>query len=57
VVTLYLPAQKYYSTVEFSDTIGALIDRFEAKYGVQIPLQDLFLFRTPGAQTTTSSRR
>ena len=51
VVTLYLPAQKYYSTVEFSDTIGALIDRFEAKYGVQIPLQDLFLFGTPGAQT------
>jgi hypothetical protein len=51
VVTLYLPAQKYYSTVDFSDTIGALIDRFEAKYGVQIPLQDLFLFGTPAAQT------
>jgi hypothetical protein len=51
VVTLYLPAQKYYSTVDFTDTIGALIDRFEAKYGVQIPLQDLFLFGTPAAQT------
>lgn len=51
VVTLYLPARKQYSTVEFTDTIGALIDRFEAKYGVQIPLQDLFLFGTPAAQT------
>jgi len=50
VVTLYLPAQKYYSTVEFSGTIGDLIDRFEARYGVQIPLQDLFLFGTPAAQ-------
>jgi hypothetical protein len=50
VVTLYYPAQKYYSTLEFSGTIGDLIDRFEAKYGVQIPLQDLFLFGTPAAQ-------
>ena len=50
VVTLYFPAQKYYSTVKFSDTIGDLIDRFEANYGVQIPLQDLFLFGTPAAR-------
>jgi hypothetical protein len=49
-VTLYQPAQKYYSTVEFSDTIGALIDRLEVKYGVQLPLEDLFVFGTPDAQ-------
>ena len=46
-VTLYTPAQKYYSTVEFSDTIGKLVERLEERYGVQLPLQDLFLWGTP----------
>jgi len=49
MVTLYAPAQKYYSTVEFSGTIGGLIDQLEKKYGVQLPLQDLFLWGTPAA--------
>ena len=49
-VTLYAPAQKTYSTVEFDDTIGALIDRLELKYGVQLPLSDLFVLGTPAAQ-------
>ena len=48
-VTLYTPAQKYYSTVEFTETIGGLIDRLEERYGVQLPLQDLFLCGTPAA--------
>jgi hypothetical protein len=48
-VTLYAPAQKYYSTVEFSDALGELTNRLEARYGVQIPLQDLFLWGTPAA--------
>jgi hypothetical protein len=48
-VTLYTPARKYYSTVEFSDAIGALIGRLEEKYGVQLPLSDLFLWGTPAA--------
>jgi hypothetical protein len=48
-VTLYVPAQKYYSTVEFSGTLAQLIDRLEDKFGVQVPLQDLFLWGTPAA--------
>jgi hypothetical protein len=48
-VTLYQPAQKYYSTVEFSGTIGELIGRLEEKYGVQVPMSDLFLWGTPAA--------
>ena len=48
-VTLYTPAQKYYSTVEFSDNIGKLIDALEQRYNVQLPLQDLFLWGTPAA--------
>jgi hypothetical protein len=46
-VTLYTPAQKYYSTVEFTDTIGTLIDKLEQRYGVELPLSDLFLWGTP----------
>jgi hypothetical protein len=48
-ITLYVPAQKYYSTVEFADTIGALIDRLEAKYGVELPMADFFRWGTPAA--------
>jgi hypothetical protein len=48
-VTLYAPAQKYYSTVAFSGTIGELIDLLEQRYGVQLPLSDLFLWGTPAA--------
>ena len=48
--TFYAPAQKYYSTVEFVDTLGGLIDRLEEKYAVQLPLSDLFVFGTPAAQ-------
>ena len=50
-VTLYAPGQKYYSTVAFSGTIGELIDLLEQKYGVQLPLSDLFLWGTPAAPT------
>ena len=49
MVTLYTPAQKYYSTVEFTDTIGKLIEQLEERYGVQLPLSDLFLWGTPAA--------
>lgn len=48
-VTLYTPAQKYYSTVEFSEPLNKLIDALEQRYNVQLPLQDLFLWGTPGA--------
>ena len=49
IVTLFIPAQKYYSTVEFTDSIGALVIKLEDRYGVEIPLYDLFLWGTPAA--------
>ena len=52
-VTLYAPAQKYYSTVELVDTIGGVIGRLKEKYGVQIPLSDLFVWGTPTAPLDT----
>jgi len=48
-VTLWTPAQKYYSTVAFTAPLGALIDRLQEKYAVQVPLSDLFLWGTPDA--------
>ena len=48
-VTLYTPAQKYYSTVELDDTLGGLVSRLQQKYGVEVPLSDLFLWGTPAA--------
>ena len=47
--TLYTPAQKYYSTVEFAGTVGALVSKLEERFGVEIPLSDLFLWGTPAA--------
>jgi hypothetical protein len=48
-VTLWTPAQKYFSTVQFAGTLGELIDRLEDRYGVEVPLSDLFLWGTPAA--------
>ena len=48
-ITLYTPAQKYYSTAEFGETLGDLIGKLEQRYAVEIPLSDLFLFGTPAA--------
>lgn len=48
-VTLYTPAQKYYSKAEFSDNLAGLVNRLEERYGVEIPTADLFLFGTPAA--------
>ena len=47
--TIYIPAQKYYSTVAFSENIGGLIGKLEEKYGIEIPMADMFLWGTPAA--------
>jgi hypothetical protein len=48
-VTLYTPALKYYSTVDVVDTISGLIGRLQEKFGMEIPLSDLFVWGTPAA--------
>jgi hypothetical protein len=48
-VTLYHPEQKYYSSVELVDTLGGLGQRLQQKYGVELPLADLFVWGTPAA--------
>ena len=48
-VILYTPAQKYYSKVEFAGNLGELIKKLEERYGVEVPLSDLFVWGTPAA--------
>ena len=48
-VTLFTPAQKYYATVAFDGSLGDLANALQAKYGVDLPLADLFVLGTPAA--------
>lgn len=48
-VTLYTPAQKYYSTVAFADPLNVLVTRLREGYAVEVPLSDLFVWGTPEA--------
>jgi len=48
-VTLFTPAQKYYASVPFEGSIGDLATAMQSKYGVDLPLADLFVLGTPAA--------
>ena len=48
-VALYTPAQKVYSSAEFNDTLEGLIGKLQERYGVEMPLSDLFVWGTPAA--------
>jgi hypothetical protein len=50
ILSLNTPAEKFYGTLELEGTLGDVIDRLETKYGMQIPLDDLFRFGTPEAR-------
>ncbi|NJD25512.1 MAG: DUF2092 domain-containing protein [Betaproteobacteria bacterium] len=47
--TLYMPAQKAYSTVAFTGSLVELVDKLEQRYGIEVPLADLFMWGTPAA--------
>ena len=47
--TLYIAAQKYYSTVEFKGNVGELVGKLAERYGVEVPLSDLFVWGTAAA--------
>ena len=56
-VTLYTPEQKYYSTVEFSETIGELVEGWRNDTACSFRCPDLFLWGTPPRRSTSSNRR
>ena len=48
-VTLYTPAQRAHSTVELNDTLTGLVEKLENRFGIEVPLSDLFVWGTPAA--------
>ena len=48
-VSLQFPDANYYSTVDFSGTVGDLVERLKSNYGVELPAADLFTWGTPAA--------
>jgi len=46
-MTLFAPRMHYYSTVAAPPTIMQMLDTVRAKYGVELPIADLFLWGTP----------
>jgi hypothetical protein len=50
-ITLFTPAEKYYSTIAFAGSLGELTDRLQERYGVELPLSDLFRWGTASAPT------
>ena len=48
-VTLFTPAQNYYATVKYDGSLGDLANALQTKYGVDLPLADLFVLGTPAA--------
>jgi hypothetical protein len=48
-VTLYTPAQKYYSQAKFDDNLGVLAQRLRERFALEIPSTDLFLWGTDAA--------
>ncbi len=49
LATISIPAQKAYSTVEFTGNLGELVSKLEDRYGIEIPMSDMFLWGTSAA--------
>jgi hypothetical protein len=45
--TLFAPRTSYYATVDAPPTIGQLADTLETRFGIELPLVDLFRWGTP----------
>ena len=49
--TLFAKRINYYATVPAPETVGKLADALEEKYGLSVPLEDLFRWGQPGWST------
>ncbi len=49
LATVFLPAQNYYSSVEFGGSVDELVTKMKERYDIEIPLSDLFLWGTAAA--------
>lgn len=50
-VTIFSPALGYYGTFDAPETIGLMLDAADRKFGLELPLADLFKFGTDQAMT------
>lgn len=48
-VTLFTPALNYFSRVEMVETLDGLVKQLQERFGVELPLSDLFMWGTPAA--------
>ena len=57
-LTLYAPRMHYYATVAAPPTVEQMLDTVEAKYGVELPIDDLFRWGTPrdGVKNLTQAK-
>ncbi|HKH92349.1 MAG TPA: DUF2092 domain-containing protein [Gemmatimonadaceae bacterium] len=57
-LTLYAPRMHYYATVDAPPTVGEMLDVVREKYGVELPVADLFLWGTErdGVKELTAAR-
>ena len=57
-LTLYAPRMHYFATVEAPPTVGEMLDVVRDKYGVELPVADLFLWGTErdGVKELTAAR-
>ncbi|HMO45994.1 MAG TPA: DUF2092 domain-containing protein [Rubrivivax sp.] len=49
--TLFTPAQNVYASVPFNGTLAELADALQGKYGIELPLADMFVWGTRAAPT------
>lgn len=47
--TIFLPGQNDYSSIDFTGSNADLVTGLKERYGVELPLSDLFLWGTPAA--------
>jgi hypothetical protein len=57
-MSLYAPRMHYYATVAAPPTVSQMLDTVRAKYGVDLPVADLFLWGTPndGVKNLTQAK-
>jgi hypothetical protein len=57
-MSLYAPRMHYYATVSAPPTVIQMLDTVRAKYGVELPVADLFLWGTPkdGVKNLTQAK-
>ena len=55
-LTIYAPKSKFYATLPAPGTLGALVEKAQSDYGLEMPLADLFVWGTEKAPVSEIQR-